>query len=72
MAKMFASAGAPVSGTPISSAQAAGASRAEVLRVALVAGVFGAALVFFTGFAGADVLHAVAHDWRHAMAFPCH
>lgn len=34
--------------------------------------VFGALLVFVAGFAGADLLHAAAHDGRHVFAFPCH
>lgn len=33
---------------------------------------FGALLVFVAGFAGADLLHAAAHDGRHVFAFPCH
>jgi len=32
----------------------------------------GAALVFGTGFAGADVMHNAAHDTRHGLGFPCH
>ena len=36
---------------------------------ALVLGVF---VVFLVGFAGAEVLHAAAHDARHSIAFPCH
>ncbi len=32
----------------------------------------GAALVFGTGFAGADILHNAAHDTRHGLGFPCH
>ena len=39
---------------------------------AAIAIVFGVFLVFVAGFAGADVLHAAAHDGRHAFAFPCH
>lgn len=33
---------------------------------------FGAALVFGTGFAGADIMHNAAHDTRHGLGFPCH
>ena len=32
----------------------------------------GAALVFGTGFAAADVMHNAAHDTRHGLGFPCH
>jgi cobalt transporter subunit CbtB len=36
---------------------------------ALLLGLF---VVFAVGFAGPDVVHAAAHDARHAFAFPCH
>lgn len=32
----------------------------------------GASLLFLVGFAQSAVLHDVAHDTRHTMAFPCH
>lgn len=32
----------------------------------------GLALVFLAGFAHSSALHDVAHDTRHAIAFPCH
>lgn len=51
---------------------AASPSRSDALTAALVAAVFGVGLVWMTGFAWADLLHNAAHDWRHAMAFPCH
>lgn len=44
----------------------------EVRTAAAVALALGFALVFLTGFAQPNVLHDVAHDWRHAMSFPCH
>ncbi|WP_407049380.1 CbtB domain-containing protein [Methyloraptor flagellatus] len=47
-------------------------SRADTLKVAFAAAALGVALVFTTGFAGANVLHNAAHDSRHAMSFPCH
>ena len=42
-----------------------------------LAGIFltafaGLALVFLAGFAHASAVHNVAHDLRHAIAFPCH
>lgn len=39
---------------------------------AVLAMTFGFGLVFATGFAGSDVLHAAAHDTRHGFSFPCH
>ena len=36
---------------------------------ALLLGVF---VIYGVGFAGAEVLHNVAHDGRHSIAFPCH
>lgn len=39
---------------------------------AVLAMAFGFGLVFTAGFAGSDVMHAAAHDTRHAFAFPCH
>ncbi|MBL4811837.1 MAG: CbtB-domain containing protein [Rhodobacteraceae bacterium] len=32
----------------------------------------GAGLIFVAGFAHAHTIHDVAHDQRHAIAFPCH
>ncbi len=34
--------------------------------------VLGALLLFVSGFAGAEALHASTHDSRHATGFPCH
>ncbi len=34
--------------------------------------LFGATLVFLTGFAHPQALHDAAHDTRHALSFPCH
>lgn len=39
---------------------------------ALAAIMLGAFILYGVGFAGADVLHNVAHDSRHAITFPCH
>lgn len=44
-------------------------SSAMGLAIAVLAGVF---LLMASGIAQATVLHDVAHDQRHAMAFPCH
>lgn len=32
----------------------------------------GGLLLFVTGFAGSDMLHAAAHDVRHCLGFVCH
>jgi cobalt transporter subunit CbtB len=42
----------------------------RILAVALF--LFGAGLVFTTGFAQPGLLHDAAHDTRHAISFPCH
>lgn len=39
---------------------------------AVIALVFGVFIVMGAGFAGSSTLHDVAHDVRHATAFPCH
>ncbi len=44
---------------------------AAIIAASMLA-LFGAGLVLGIGFAGADVLHNVAHDTRHANGFPCH
>lgn len=48
------------------------AQRADVRLAAMVAFIFGAGLVFTTGFAHSALLHNAAHDTRHALSFPCH
>lgn len=48
------------------------AQRADVRLAAMVAFLFGAGLVFTTGFAHSALLHNAAHDTRHALSFPCH
>ncbi len=39
---------------------------------AILAILFGMALLYGTGIAGADALHNAAHDARHGLTFPCH
>ena len=39
---------------------------------AILAILFGLALLYGTGIAGADMLHNAAHDARHGLTFPCH
>lgn len=43
----------------------------EILSITLAA-VFGLGLIFAAGFSQASGMHTVAHDSRHAVAFPCH
>jgi cobalt transporter subunit CbtB len=40
--------------------------------VALMAIALGASILFTVGFSHSDLLHAAAHDVRHAAGFPCH
>ena len=56
--------------TPI--APAAGRAIDSRRLAAIAAILFGACLVYGAGFAQPDLLHGVAHDSRHSMAFPCH
>lgn len=42
------------------------------VAAALAAVLVGAALLFATGLADANLLHDAAHDARHGFAFPCH
>jgi cobalt transporter subunit CbtB len=44
----------------------------ETRRAALVALIFGVALVYTVGFANSQTVHDAAHDTRHALSFPCH
>jgi len=46
--------------------------QAAGLTSPLAAIAFGLALLFVSGFAGAEMLHNSAHDTRHATGFPCH
>ncbi|MDJ1158830.1 CbtB-domain containing protein [Chelatococcus sp. SYSU_G07232] len=62
-----------MTGLSIAGAKTASArTRAEALRVALVAFFIGAALVFVSGFAHPEAIHNAAHDTRHALSYPCH
>jgi len=47
-------------------------SRAADLPAIVLATVIGTGLLFVAGFSHAQAMHDVAHDSRHAMAFPCH
>lgn len=37
-----------------------------------MAAALGLGLLFVAGFSQAQAMHGVAHDQRHAIAFPCH
>jgi cobalt transporter subunit CbtB len=43
----------------------------DALAIGAVA-LIGALMIFVAGFANAATIHDVAHDQRHAIAFPCH
>lgn len=53
-------------------APAAGRAIDSTRFAAVAAILFGMFLVYGAGFAQPDLLHNVAHDSRHSMAFPCH
>jgi cobalt transporter subunit CbtB len=44
----------------------------NAIIAAMVATALGAAMLFAVGFSHSDLLHAAAHDVRHAAGFPCH
>lgn len=50
---------------------AATRTNSEILAITFAAFV-GLGLIFAAGFSHASTMHDVAHDTRHAMAFPCH
>jgi cobalt transporter subunit CbtB len=37
-----------------------------------LAGMLGCALIFLSGFAGPNLIHSAAHDFRHTNNTPCH
>jgi cobalt transporter subunit CbtB len=49
----------------------AAAISTETLSIGAVA-LLGALMIWVAGFANAATIHDVAHDQRHAIAFPCH
>ncbi len=57
----------------ITASQTAPATKVSSDVIALAfAALVGAGLLFVGGFAQASAMHDVAHDQRHAIAFPCH
>ena len=50
----------------------AGAVPMSTVTGVVLAALLGTFLILGTGLAGAEVLHNVAHDARHGIAFPCH
>jgi cobalt transporter subunit CbtB len=61
--------------TQVTAIQATAAPHAkvssDVVAIAFAA-LMGVGLLFVGGFVQASALHDVAHDQRHAIAFPCH
>jgi cobalt transporter subunit CbtB len=43
----------------------------RLIQLAL-AGLVGAFVIGFAGFAHLEAAHNAAHDYRHSVAFPCH
>ena len=46
--------------------------RAAALRAAFVALALGFSVLYVVGFSSMEEAHNAAHDYRHAMSFPCH
>ncbi|MEQ1576247.1 MAG: CbtB domain-containing protein [Hyphomicrobium sp.] len=61
-----------MSNDTISANQTIAVPSASVRMICAGAFLIGASLVFLVGFANASVIHNVAHDTRHSLAFPCH
>ncbi len=66
-----------ISGFPARGAatrRAASDARPASARIlsAVAALALGAAILFVAGFSSNDLVHAAAHDVRHAAGFPCH
>ena len=59
------------SDTILSSQQKASQATAKKLP-AILAMTFGLFILMGVGFSHIDAVHNVAHDVRHAFAFPCH
>ena len=67
---------AAVAGIERSESQAGSQIRVGTAYNAIVAAMVGIALgatiLFVVGFSHSDLVHAAAHDVRHAAGFPCH
>ena len=65
-----------ISGIERSAAQAGHritiATAYNAVVAAMVGIALGASILFVVGFSHSDLLHAAAHDVRHAAGFPCH
>jgi cobalt transporter subunit CbtB len=46
--------------------------RSNAILAALMAFALGFTILFVAGFSHSDLIHAAAHDVRHATGFPCH
>ncbi|MGO9452201.1 MAG: CbtB domain-containing protein [Candidatus Binataceae bacterium] len=44
----------------------------NAIVTAMVGIALGATILFVVGFSHSDLIHAAAHDVRHAAGFPCH
>ncbi|MGO9602411.1 MAG: CbtB domain-containing protein [Candidatus Binataceae bacterium] len=44
----------------------------NAIVAAMVGIALGATILFVVGFSHSDLIHAAAHDVRHATGFPCH
>ncbi len=58
--------------TPAVSIDGIGALSWSTVAGVTAAMLIGAFIVLGTGFAGAEAMHAAAHDMRHGLSFPCH
>jgi cobalt transporter subunit CbtB len=57
--------------TTLSQTAVATSTQSRFIQLAAAA-LLGLFVVGFAGLAQSDVVHNAAHDYRHAMGFPCH
>lgn len=56
---------------PTATVAAGGRAASRAIQIAMAA-LLGMAVIAGAGFMPIDAVHNAAHDYRHAMGFPCH
>jgi cobalt transporter subunit CbtB len=58
--------------SPYQLAKSAATVDSKAIVAAVLAATLGIFILFGVGFASSPTAHNIAHDTRHATAFPCH
>jgi cobalt transporter subunit CbtB len=58
--------------SPYHLAKTAATVDSKAIVAAVLAATLGIFILFGVGFASSPAVHNIAHDTRHATAFPCH